>query len=155
MEATMMKILIVEDDYVSRRLLQEILAAYGECEAVTDGHSALQAFSHALKGGAHFGLVFLDIGIPGMNGQETLKALRELEEKNGIHGRRAARVVMTTGREDSKSILGAFRVGCDAYIVKPTTRAKIKAQLDKLEIRPQGEALTAAPENAAKEEAKP
>ena len=42
-----MRILIVEDDFTSRMLLQKILAPYGECSAAADGEEAIRAFGAA------------------------------------------------------------------------------------------------------------
>ena len=43
-----MKTLIVEDDFIARRLLKEILSSIGECDIAIDGEEAVQAFRMAL-----------------------------------------------------------------------------------------------------------
>jgi two-component system chemotaxis response regulator CheY len=43
-----MRLLIVEDDFIARQVLNEMLAEYGQCDVVVDGAEAVQAFSVAI-----------------------------------------------------------------------------------------------------------
>ena len=79
-----MKTLIVEDEFTSRRLLQKILAAYGECDIAIHGKEALEAFRLARDEREPYDLICLDIMMPEMDGQETLKMIRKTEEEMGI-----------------------------------------------------------------------
>ncbi len=42
-----MRVLIVDDDFISRRLLQKILSAHGDCDIAVDGAEAIKAFELA------------------------------------------------------------------------------------------------------------
>ena len=75
-----MKTLIVDDEMVSRRLIQTIMADYGTFEIATNGREAIEAFNVALDENAPFDVIFLDIVMPNLNGQEVLKRIRRAEE---------------------------------------------------------------------------
>jgi two-component system chemotaxis response regulator CheY len=124
-----MKVLIVEDDFTSRLLLQKILQPYGESHIAVNGKEAVQAFRAALGEGRPYDLVCLDIMLPEMGGQETLQAMRRLEEAAGDTAGRGARIIMTTALDDSGNILKAFREQCDAYLVKPIDKSALLAHL--------------------------
>ncbi|MCI5064978.1 response regulator [bacterium] len=127
-----MKSLVVEDDFISRKLLQKILIGYGECDVAVDGEEALSAFDLALADETPYQVICLDINLPKLNGQEVLKKIRARESELGIEGLDGCRIIMTTGRDDKESILTAFREGCEAYIRKPFSRAEIIAKLEDL-----------------------
>ncbi|MBP2664433.1 MAG: cheY7 [Firmicutes bacterium] len=56
-----MRILIAEDDMVSRKFLSKFLSQYGECDLTVDGLEALDAFLLSLKDNNPYDLVCLDI----------------------------------------------------------------------------------------------
>lgn len=127
-----MKCLIVEDDLISRKLMQKYLADYGDCDIATDGDEAVEAFRLALENEMPYDLICLDIMMPNMNGHDTLAAIREIEVKHGIGGLDGAKVVMTTALGDSENVMGSFREGCEAYLVKPVKKEALLAEIGKL-----------------------
>lgn len=127
-----MKALIVDDDFVSRLLLQEILAAYGPVHACASGSEALQAVRRAREQNTPYELICLDIMMPAMSGFDVLNQLRKEEHEHGLSGRAAARVMMTTALDDWPSIRNAFRDQCDGYLVKPLNRPKLVQDLHAL-----------------------
>jgi len=124
-----MKILVVEDDYISRRLLCRYLEPYGECVEAVNGHEAVDSVRYALDAGNHYDLICLDIMMPGMDGQETLSAIRRLESGQGVALGQGARIVMTSAMEDEQYMLDAFSASADGYLVKPIERRKLLATL--------------------------
>lgn len=124
-----MKILVVEDDYISRRLLCRYLEPYGECSEAVNGHEAIDSVRYALDAGNQFDLICLDIMMPGMDGQETLAAIRKLEAGQGVPLGKGARIVMTSALEDESYMLDAFTASADGYLVKPIERRKLLATL--------------------------
>jgi len=120
-----MKILVAEDDFTSRKIVRTILEPFGDCDFAVDGVEALDAFRAASKDGEPYQLICLDINMPQLSGLEVLKQIREIEEGCGVGGLDGVKVIMTTGSGDKKSILGAFKAGCEAYIVKPIDREKL------------------------------
>lgn len=127
-----MKILIVEDDFVSRRILQQILSPYGVCDIVTNGVEAINAFTLALEEQEPYDLICLDIMMPEMNGQEVLKEIRKIEQEQGVFGLDCVKIVMTTALGDSENIKRAFREQCEAYLVKPIDKKKLLNMLTQL-----------------------
>ena len=129
-----MKILIVEDDFTCRHLLNMILSPYGKCDVAVDGKEGAEAFKRAIDEGKPYGLVCLDIMMPKMDGREMLLEIRKIEEEAGIVGLEKAKVVMTTALDDPKSIIGSFKDQCEAYFVKPLDKNKIIRKLRELGI---------------------
>lgn len=129
-----MKALIVEDDFTSRLLLQEILKEYGATHVAVNGREAVEAVRLALAAGEPYDLVCLDIMMPEMDGQEALQQIRELEEARGITSTHGARIVMVTALGDMKNVANAYRGLCDGYLVKPIDRARIVEMLGQLKL---------------------
>jgi len=129
-----MKILIAEDDFVSRKLLFKILLNYGECDCAINGKEAIEAFLIAHKEGTPYDIICLDIMMPIMYGQEVLKKIRNEENKMNIFATNSVKIVMTTALNDSQNILKAFREQCEGYITKPIRKTKIEEMLKKLEL---------------------
>jgi len=77
----MFKILIAEDDYANRRLIQKAMSGYGDCFIASDGLEAIQIYRETIENGLFFDLFILDIMMPNIDGITVLKMIRE-EEKN-------------------------------------------------------------------------
>jgi len=120
-----MRILIVEDDFIQRKILLRLLEKYGSCEVAVDGQEALDAFMMAHKEHDPYRVVFLDIQLPKMDGREALAQMREYEQGLGLIASDGCKIYMTTAVDDSKVIMKAFRAGCDGYFLKPYETAKI------------------------------
>lgn len=127
-----MKCLIVEDDLVSRKLLEAYLADCADCSVAGDGREAVEVFEEALDFGRPFDLICLDVMMPDMDGHEALTEIRRIEAERGIGGLDGVKVIMTTALDDSASIFGSFREGCEAYVVKPVGKDKLMAEIEKL-----------------------
>jgi len=129
-----MKTLIVEDDFTSRLLLQEVLKHYGPTHIAVNGREAVEAVRASLEGKDRYDLVCLDIMMPEMDGQTTLKKIRELEEAKGILSTTGAKIIMTTALVDVKNIVDAFKGLCDGYMVKPVKKSELLAKLKSLKL---------------------
>ncbi|MBK8100102.1 MAG: response regulator [Planctomycetes bacterium] len=117
-----MRILVVEDDFISRNLMVRFLTPLGTVETGEDGKKGVEAFEKALKKGSPFDLVTLDIMMPQMDGHAALQKIRALEKQIGVPQNLRARVLMTTALDDVKNITAAFRELCDDYVVKPVRK---------------------------------
>jgi len=131
--------LIVDDDFVSRKILDNIVKRYGTCDMAGDGIEAIAAFSHALEE-TPYDFVFLDIMLPGTDGFEVAKQIRAIEmnaamkriREKGKIGRQVKRhdaiIVMTSSLDDPDSYFNAcYRCGANTYIVKPVDKETIDA----------------------------
>lgn len=127
-----MKTLIVEDDFTSRLLLQRILEEHTEVHIAVDGEEAVTAFKAAVDSGEPYDLVCMDIMMPKKDGQTALREMRGIEERKGILGLDAAKVIMITALSDSGNVMKSFVSQCEAYIVKPLDRSKILKELGTL-----------------------
>ncbi len=135
-----MKILIVDDDFVSRRKLEALLSAYGECDIAEDGNQAFEMFEKSHENFPGYDLVTMDIEMPDMSGHEVLRKIREWEEANDIymHGG-DARILMVTSMQSRTDIMSSFREGCEGYLRKPITPENLEESLAKIGInRPVG-----------------
>lgn len=124
-----MRILVVEDDFISRRLLCRYLEAYGECDVAVNGKEAVAAVRQALDAKENYDLICLDIMMPEMGGQEALTKVREMEEEHGVCLGDGSKIIMTTAMEDSKNVRSAFKSLADGYVVKPIEKKKFIATL--------------------------
>jgi len=121
-----MKILIAEDDLISRKLLFKILSPFGECSQSENGKQAVDAFSDAIEEGNPFDLVCLDIMMPEMDGQEALKLIRQKEKEINVTRDSESTVIMTTALDTPKDVIEAYyRGGCTSYLVKPINKRKL------------------------------
>ncbi len=113
-----LKVLIVEDEFISRYLLQEFLTPYGNSHVAIDGYEAVLAVKNALIEKRPYHLVCLDIMMPGIDGRQVAKEIRRLESEMGSPI--VSRVVMTSAIDDLEVKESLLKAGhCDAYLVKP------------------------------------
>lgn len=126
------KILVVEDDFLSRSLLSKMVSEYGEVEVAVDGIEAVDAVKRSYEGGAAYDLIFLDIMMPRKDGLAALREIREYEEASGISALEICKVVMTTALGDAKNVMTAFGSQCDGYITKPFSKKVIDDQIRKI-----------------------
>lgn len=124
-----MRILIAEDESISRELLSRFLSPYGQCDLVENGTQAVEAFMHAWHEGPKYDLVCLDIMMPEVDGQAALRGIRSMEESEGVLVGNGVKIIMVTALSDKENIFTAFKSLCDAYLVKPIDKAKLLKHL--------------------------
>jgi two-component system, chemotaxis family, chemotaxis protein CheY len=129
-----MRILIVEDDMMSRKLMAAYLQEFGKCDLVSNGNEALEAVVLAQLEGERYDLVCLDIMMPNMSGQEVLRHIRNVEKELAVLPDEEAKVIMTSALQDCENVMGAFREQCDGYLVKPIDKAKLTELLHELKL---------------------
>lgn len=126
-----MKILLAEDDFVTRKFMTGFLSKYGECDVTVDGMEAVDAFMMALEDGEPYDLVCLDIMMPVMDGYQALVGIRNLEKERNIPKEKAAKVIMTTALNEEKNVKMAFELGCSVYSGKPIDQERFEQALKK------------------------
>jgi two-component system, chemotaxis family, chemotaxis protein CheY len=125
-----MKILVVEDDFASRRMMQKMLEAYGDVDVVVDGVEALEAFQTAWEDSTPYNLIFMDIMMPKMDGSEAIQKIRALELQMGITPVDEVKIFMTSVMDDPRTVMQSFQQGGAAgYFVKPVDIQKLRAEL--------------------------
>ncbi len=130
----MLKILLAEDDFASRKFMMRFLEKYGECDVTVDGMEAVEAFQMALESEEGYDLVCLDIMMPVLGGYQALSRIRELELEHGIPDNEKVKIIMTTALNERRNVTKAFDLGCTAYAGKPIDQDKFENVLRKLEL---------------------
>ena len=131
-----MRTLIVDDDFSSRLLLQEMLSPYGGCDIAVNGTQAVEAFMLAWHEGRRYDLICLDIMMPDVDGQVVLKGIRSMEESEGILLGDGVKIIMISALSDKENVLTAFNELCDAYLVKPVIKRKLLGYLQDFKLIP-------------------
>ncbi len=129
-----MRVLIAEDDFASRKYMLRFLSKYGECDITVDGVEAVEAFTMALEANEGYDLICLDIMMPGLDGYQALKKIREIEREKGVPEKQSVRIIMTTALNEGRNVTKAFELGCTAYAGKPIDQDKFENVLRKLEL---------------------
>jgi len=129
-----MKILIAEDDMISRKFLLKFLSQYGECDVVIDGMEALDAYLISVKETEPYDVICLDIMMPKVDGIKVLKAIRDFEKQRGIIPEKKVKIIMITALADTEHVNKAFELGCDAYATKPIDIDKLIGVMENLDI---------------------
>lgn len=125
-----MKCLIVEDEFISRMILKEMLTPYFDCDIAVNGEEAVTAFKLAHESKRPYDLICLDIMMPLMDGQEALRQIRELERIMDIPHELEVKVIMTTALDDPKTVFTSFyKGGATSYLVKPTSKQRLLQEL--------------------------
>lgn len=115
-----MNILIAEDDFTSRLMLQVILENWKyNVVSVVDGDEAWDI----LKQPDAPQIAILDWEMPELDGVEVCKRVRELERDNPIY------IIMLTGRDSKEDIIRGFDAGADDYVTKPFNENELMARI--------------------------
>ena len=114
-----MKILIVEDEYISRRMVKKFLVDAGyEIVEAEDGQSAWELFQ-----AEHFQLVITDWMMPGLNGPDLVKKIRESEQKSYTY------IIMLSAMDDKDNVVFGLESGVDEYLTKPFNDKELVARV--------------------------
>ena len=110
------KILVVDDDPQIRRVVRVILVSEGyEVVEARSGDAALLKFRDFLPD-----LVLLDLNMPGLNGLETCRALRETSD---------VPIIFLTVRREEEEKVQALDAGADDYVTKPFGKKELVARI--------------------------
>ena len=112
------RILVAEDDPVSRTLISSRLQKWGYDVVVTnDGVEAMAV----LRGRNAPALAILDWSMPGMDGLEICRRLREVEKRIYI--------ILLTAHGSKENMIEGLRAGADDYLVKPFHAEELRARI--------------------------
>ena len=115
-----MKILIAEDEYTTRLMVQVCLENWGyTVESVEDGDAAWQVVSQENPPE----IAILDWEMPGITGDQLCTKIKRLERDSPIH------VILLTARDSRQDISKGFDAGADDYITKPFNDDELRARI--------------------------
>lgn len=125
-----MRALIVEDEFLSRKVLKSFLMSLFEVDIVVNGREAIEAFRMAADEDRPYHLVLMDIMMPEIDGIEALETIRQLEVEKQIP---RCKVIMTSALDDPKTVLKSFHEGgASGYLVKPVDKEKLFKELERV-----------------------
>jgi PAS domain S-box-containing protein len=115
-----MRTLVVEDNDASRKVLLGVLDSWGfEVEAAFSGEQGLTMAMSALREGRPFELILVDWKLPGMDGIELTRILRDEEASENIGNYQHAVIIMVTAFGRQAVLDAAEKVKFDAVLDKP------------------------------------
>jgi sigma-B regulation protein RsbU (phosphoserine phosphatase) len=115
-----MRVVIAEDDPISRSMLQGALTGWGyQPIGMADGASAWQI----LRGADAPAMAILDWSMPGLDGLEVCRRLREKKTPQPPY------LLLLTGRDAKADVVTGLQAGANDYIVKPFDREELRARL--------------------------
>ena len=121
---TTIKLLLVEDNLIAQKVATMILTSLGcELHLAIDGESAIEMFQTNKNG---YDFVFMDLGLPGISGLDTTREIRKLETNL-----RPVPIVALTANYDSSAAAICLQAGMNDFMLKPLSKEKAKAILDK------------------------
>src|SRR5499427_6790566 len=113
------KILLVDDEPGMLRYIKTLLEVDDhDVETASTGEEALSTIEKGLQPD----LVLLDLLMPGIDGLETLEALRKMQP--------GVKVIMLSCVNDTKKVVQAMRLGAADYITKPFQKAELDKVID-------------------------
>jgi two-component system, NtrC family, sensor kinase len=114
-----MKILMADDDSVSRRLLQNQLQKWGyDVTAARDGAEAWRLFEAGL-----FPMVITDWMMPEMDGSELLRRIRASQRPGYVYA------IVLTAKSQKEDLLEGMEAGADDFLTKPFDRDELRVRL--------------------------
>lgn len=121
------RIMVVEDNSINRTLVTRVLEKRGYTTLMAvDGFEAV----NFVKTGKKIDLILMDIQMPGMDGMEALRLIREFEESSE-NGRRVPVIALSAHvmKEDVEKFLNS---GFDSYVAKPFNSNDLTARIESL-----------------------
>lgn len=114
-----MKILIAEDEFTTRMMVQVCLENWGyRVESVTNGEEAWEKLQKT--DAPH--IAILDWEMPKINGVEVCRRVKEMDVENPPY------VILLTSRDSKKDIVEGFDAGADDYMTKPFNNDELRAR---------------------------
>ncbi len=115
-----MKILIAEDDFISRQILVKYMGNWGyDYVAVKDGEEAWEV----IRQDKNIQIAVLDWMMPKIDGLEVCKRINKRDFRHPIH------VILVTAKTDNPSIIEGLEAGASDYIAKPYDPKILKARI--------------------------
>lgn len=117
-----MKVLVIDDDLISRMALVDVLGDLPDIE-ICEAESGEQAWE-LLSQGLHPVLCCCDVRMPGMSGIGLFRRMRSVPRFSHIP------VLMVTSASDRETVTEALKLGARGFIVKPFHAADVRAKIE-------------------------
>ena len=127
-----MRIMVVDDELVSRMKMKKILSGFGEIVPVENGKDAIDLFRKSVTEGSEIDLITMDIEMPEVDGIEALFEIREIEKK--LKRDKPVKILMVTSHAHKDYIITSVQAGCNEYVVKPFTKETVLKKLFALDV---------------------
>lgn len=118
----MLKALIVEDSPSEKQALVHALMLYGQRRNLDIKTTWLTSVAGMASGEREFDVVFLDVGLPGMNGMDAAQLMRSYDSSTPL--------VFVTSL--SQYAVKSYEVNASGYVIKPVTLPKIEMCMDRV-----------------------
>jgi PAS domain S-box-containing protein len=121
-ESTLSRILLVEDNAIAQKMAAHVISNLGcEVASAADGKTALM-----LADQEQYDLIFMDIGLPDLDGYEVTRRIRLSEWNKDLH----VPIIALTAHVDSENKQRCIEIGMDAVLSKPLSKETAKDILD-------------------------
>ena len=119
------KILVVEDGLISEQMAKFALQSLGDVEidCIGTGQAALQLL-HTRQ----YDIIFMDLGLPDINGIQVTKQIRKHEQEQHI---RSIPIIALTAQTGASAASASLKAGMNGFIPKPLTPDKAQEALSK------------------------
>jgi PAS domain S-box-containing protein len=118
-DAERARVLLVDDDERNLLAVSTVLEDLGEVVSARSGEEALR---HLLKG--EFAVILLDVYMPGMDGYETARIIREREQTKGI-----PIVFLSAVNKEPEHLLRGYAMGAVDYVFKPVDPLVLRSKV--------------------------
>ena len=136
-----LRILVTDDNLINQKVATRLLQQLGyTADLASNGREALQALEKN-----SYDLVFMDVQMPGMDGLEATRQLRNTEQHTG---RKPVRVVAMTANAMAGDRGKCLAAGMDDYLAKPVRPEALQAAIERV-AKPQDEMSPSAPSSTS------
>jgi DNA-binding NtrC family response regulator len=116
------RVLVVEDEALQARSIKRSLERHGyEVLTASSAEEGLDLVQHY-----HPDILLLDVKLPGMDGLEMLKAVRDMQE--------STQVIVMTAHGNVRTAVEAMRLGAYEYVTKPLDLEELRLLLDRVQL---------------------
>jgi len=122
-----MRFLIIEDDFVSTLILEDLLKNYGTCKVISNSQKVFEIMEEILDN--TFDMIFLDIMMPEIDGIEILKTIRSEEEKKKLKKKNI--IIMQSALNEKSIIEESKKNDCNDFLEKPLNIKQLEVIISK------------------------
>jgi PAS domain S-box-containing protein len=118
------RVLVVDDNLTNRTYLARTLESFGcSVDTVSGGQECLQALGNALAKGEPYQIALIDMQMPGMNGETTIRKIRENPEMEDLN------IIVLTSMGVQGDATRFQELGCSGYLLKPVRQQELRDAL--------------------------